>query len=211
MDANKLSIKRQRLIAINSEASAPVLADLAEAGFNLEWISDLYSQKLNYKGVIPILLEWLPRIENLDVKEDIVRALSVPWAKSVAAPLLVSEFNKLEDESNTGIKWAIANALSVVADDRVFTEIVSIVNDRRHGKAREMLAISLGNMKDPRAQDVLIGLLGDEVVVGHAIMALGKLKSKKARQEIESFTTHSKSWVRMEAKKALAKIDKANL
>jgi HEAT repeat protein len=201
--------QRQRIIAINSKASAPVLAELAAAGFNLEWVTDLYSKKLNYKSVIPILLKWLPQIENLDVKEDIVRALSVPWAKSIAAPLLVTEFRKMENESNTGIKWAIANALSVVADDHVFTEIVEFVMDRRHGKAREMLALSLGNMNDPRAQDVLIGLLDDEDVVGHAIIALGKLKSVKARREIERFTTASKTWVRKEAKKALAKIDKA--
>jgi HEAT repeat protein len=202
--------QRHRLMAINSQASAPVIADLAEAGFNIKWISDLYSQKLNYQSAIPILLKWLPRIENLDVKEDIVRALSVPWAKSLAAPALITEFYKMQNESNTGIKWAIANALSVVADDRVFTEIVDLVNDRRHGKAREMLALSLGNMKDSRAQDVLIGLLDDEEVAGHTIMALGKLKSKKARQAIEQFVTHPRTWVRKEAKKALVRIDKAS-
>ncbi|PKO11951.1 MAG: hypothetical protein CVU39_26515 [Chloroflexi bacterium HGW-Chloroflexi-10] len=193
---------------INSLASTPVIADLAEAGFYLEWVSDLYSRKLNYKNAIPGLLKWLPRIDNLDVKEDIVRALSVPWAKSIAAPALIAEFYKLQNESNIGIKWTIANALSVVADDLVFMEIVDLVRDHRNGKAREMLALSLGNMKEPRAQDVLIGLLEDEEVAGHAIMALGKLKSIKAYQTIERFLNNPRAWVRKEAKKALGKIAK---
>ena len=203
--------QRQRIIAINRQASAPLLTDLAQAGFDLEWVSDLYSKKLNYKDAIPVLLQWLPRIENLDVKEDIVRALSVPWAKPVATRTLVSEFRKMQNESNTGIKWAIANALSVVADDSVFTEIVDLVGDPRHGKAREMLAFSLGNMKDPRSQDVLISLLDDDEVAGHAIVALGKLKSKKAYSAIKRFLTHPKTWIRKEAKKALARIDKSSV
>jgi len=72
-----------------------------------------------------------------------------------------------------------------------------------------MLALSLGNMKNQRAEDVLIDLLDDDEVAGHAIIALGKLKSKKAYPAIKRFLIHPKSWVRNEAKKALAKIDKA--
>ena len=201
--------ERQRLIAINKRDSLPVLTDLAEAGFHLEWIEDLYSKQLNYKDAIPILLRWLPQIDNLAVKEGIVRALSVSWAKPVAAQPLIIEFRKLRNESNTGIKWAIANALSVVADDSVYTEILNLVQDPGHGSARQMLAISLGSMKNPAAQDVLIDLLSEDEVAGHAIMALGKLRSTKARTAIERFLTHPKSWVRREAKKAIARIDKS--
>jgi HEAT repeat protein len=201
--------RRQQAIAINKRDSVPVLADLADAGFQLDWVSDLYSKRFFYKDAVPILLKWLPRMENLAVKEDIVRALSVPWAKPVAAPALVAEFHRMRNESNSAIKWAIANALSVVADDSVFEDIVELVQDSHHGQAREMLAISLGNMKDSRAQDVLIILLDDEEVVGHAIIALGKLKSPKAYPFIERFLTHPKAWVRKEAKKALDRIEKA--
>ena len=72
-----------------------------------------------------------------------------------------------------------------------------------------MVAVALGNMKDPRAVDVLIELLEDEEVAGHALLALGKLKSSKAKPYIEPFLGHPKAWVRKEAKRALAKIDKA--
>lgn len=96
-----------------------------------------------------------------------------------------------------------------MADDSVYEDIVNLVRDARHGPARIMLALSLGNMKDPRAQDVLIGLLDDDLVAGQAIVALGKLKSQKASPLIERFLTHPKAWIRKEAKKALTRIEKA--
>lgn len=199
--------QRQRIIAINRQSSAPVLTDLARAGFSLEWVSDLYSNKLNYKDAIPVLIKWLPQIENLDVKEDIVRALSVQWAKHTAAPkLLVEEFRKCG--AYPGLLWAIGNALSVVAEDDVLNDIVGLIRDKAYGKAREMLVVALGNMKSPDVKYTLIKLLDDEELAGYAIMALGKLKCKEARPAIERFRTHPKSWVRREAKKALARIDK---
>jgi HEAT repeat protein len=113
------------------------------------------------------------------------------------------------DPSGTALKWAIGNALSVVADDHVFNEIVGLIKDKSHGRAREMLAVALGNMKDPRAVDVLVRLLADEEVAGHALIALGKLRATQSRPQVEAFLSHQKSWVRQEAKRALSKIDKA--
>lgn len=212
--ARKLQEKeqqRQHIIAINRQASTPVVADLNRAGFQVQWVSDLFNERKNYKNAIPILLQWLPNMDNLDVKEEIVRALSVPWAKPIAAPAMIAEFKKLQDESDAGIKWAIGNALSVVADDKVFNEIVELVQDPHNGISRQMMVIALGNMKDLHAEEVLIGLLGDEEVVGHAIIALGKLKSQKAYPELERFLSHPKTWIRKAAKQALARIDKTKM
>jgi HEAT repeat protein len=111
-----------------------------------------------------------------------------------------------EVEGWAGIKWAIGNALSVVADDRVFEQLAAIAEDKRHGHDREMVALALGNMKDPRAVDVLVRLLDDDQVAGHAIMALGKLRARGVRSKIEPFLDHPKTWVRREARKALKRM-----
>jgi hypothetical protein len=199
--------RRQQLIAQNKEASKPVLADLSQAGLDVDWIEDLYNKRLDYKRAIPILLRWLPRVENTAVKEAIVRALSVPWARHTGAPeLLIEEFRR--SKSDFGLNWAISNALSVVADDNVLNDVVGLIRDKTYGKAREMLVVALGNMKSPDVKNILIELLDDEDLAGYAIMALGKLKCKEARSAIERFQTHPKSWVRREAKKALARINK---
>ena len=198
--------RRQRILE-NLEASKPVLAELRQAGITVEWISDLYNKRFDYRSAIPILLNWLPRVENPAVKEAIVRALSVSWARKTEAPvLLVEEFRKAKGKS--ALNWAIGNALSVVADDSVLDDIVDLIRDETYGKAREMLVIALGRMKTPEVKYTLIKLLDDENLAGYAIMALGRLKIQEARPAIERFLTHSKSWVRREAKRALAKIDR---
>lgn len=207
--AKKLEEKereRQRIIALNKQASAGVLADLAQAGYPVEWVSDLFNKPMDYSAAIPILRHWLPKVDNLDVKEAIVRALSVRWAKPDAAPELISELEKLRDAPYHGIKWAIGNALSVVADDSVYQKIEELAREPVYGSARQMIAVALGNMKNPRAVDVLIELLQDEEVAGHILIALRKLKAEKARPHIERFLHHPKTWVRNEAKKALAKL-----
>ena len=199
--------RRQRILE-NLEASKPVLAELRQAGITVEWISDLYNKRFDYRSAIPILLNWLPRVENPAVKEAIVRALSVSWARKTEAPvLLVEEFRKAKGKS--ALNWAIGNGpFIVVADDSVLDDIVDLIRDETYGKAREMLVIALGRMKTPEVKYTLIKLLDDENLAGYAIMALGRLKIQEARPAIERFLTHSKSWVRREAKRALAKIDR---
>jgi hypothetical protein len=188
--------------------SAPILAELAAVGLNYSSTEDLRHSGERYERAIPILIKWLPLISNQGLKDSIVRTLSVPWARPAAALPLIVEFRSAQGLTSDSQKWAIGNALSIVADDSVFDEIAELVQDKRHGKAREMLAVALGNMKDPRTIVLLIELLHDDVVAGHAVMALGRLKAHKARPQIESMLYHPKPWVRKEAQKALAKLDK---
>jgi hypothetical protein len=208
-DRQQREQERREIRAAVERAIAPVLDELARAGFQVEDIYDLPNSGHSYHAAIPILLKWLPQVEYPVAKESIVRALSVRAAKSTAAPQLVAEFRQAPPETELGLKWAIGNALSVVADDSVFDDVVDLVQDKRHGRGREMLALALANMKNPCTVDILIALLDDEQVAGHAVIALGRLKAKRARTHLERFLTHSKSWVRTEAKRALAKIDKA--
>jgi HEAT repeat protein len=61
-------------------------------------------------------------------------------------------------------------------------------------------------MKNPAAVTCLMELLGDDVVCGHAVMALGNLRAKPASERITPFLNHPKEWIRQEARKALASI-----
>lgn len=195
------------------QAAAPVFEDLAQAGYPLDRLSDLYrnktyANKSSYQRAVPILLRWLPQIDDLRVKSEIVSILSVKWAKPTAALTLIDEFLRAPDYEVSSYKWAIGNALSVVADDSVFEEIVDLAYGKHHGKAREMVVVALGNMSNPRSVDLLLNLLKDDEVSGYAIIALGKLKAKESKKYIEPFLNHPKAWIRKEAKRALSKIDK---
>ncbi|MFB0537483.1 MAG: HEAT repeat domain-containing protein [Anaerolineae bacterium] len=222
---------REALIAASRRAEAPILAELAQIGLQLESltdltsrlrsdipctpegvlqierIEDLYRKPIDYRAAIPILLKWLPLVDNKRVKWTIVDALSIKWAKPMAARPLIEEFRKAPMEE-VSLKWSIANALSEVADASVFDDIVELVRDKRHGRTREMLAPALANTKHPRAVEVLIELLDDEEIAGHAVYALRLLAPPEARSALERFVDHPKTWVRNEARRALAKIDK---
>jgi hypothetical protein len=202
--------EQQQRVSIENylRAAEPVLRELGAKGFPVSTIGELRQSKAEYRAAVPILLHWLSRVSDPQVKEDIVRTLSVPWAKPDAAPALIEEFRKAESE---GIRWAIANGLEVTADDTVFGELARLVQDKGYGRAREMLVLALGNMQDPCAVTVLMALLDDEQMVGHAIMSLGKLKAPTARVRLKELTLHPTAWVRKEAKKALAIIDQSAL
>ena len=69
-----------------------------------------------------------------------------------------------------------------------------------------MLTLALGNMKNPRAIDVLIELLQNDVVAEQELTALGLLRAQKAKQHVQCFLHHPQPWMRKAAKQALAKI-----
>jgi hypothetical protein len=193
-------------VAQNRRDSAPVLADLRRLGFDVAVVSELFNRRICYEDAIPVLLHWLPRIENEYVKEAIVRALTVKWAKPFAAPALIKEFTRAH---RFALKWAIGNALEVVVDDSVFADIVRLILDREHGRSREMLVAALGNMKDARALELAITLLGDDALAGYAAIAVGKLKDPRARSHLIPLLEHTDPWIRDRAKRAIKGIDRA--
>jgi HEAT repeat protein len=194
---------RQKKVAQNMRDAQPVVDDLVAQGFPITTIADLFNNKLNYEAAIPTLIQWLPRVSNPEVKEDIVRALSVVWAKPSAVEPLLVEFERADD---AGLRWAVANGLAVVADDSALSRISDWLRDSRYGNAREMLAVALGNMHDSRALDLLLGLLKDEEIVGHAVIGLGNFGDPRAKNALEALRNHQKKWVRDEARTALRKL-----
>lgn len=199
--------QRTREIEEGRRAATPILDDLAKLGVHLSSLADIPKLGNAAKDTIPILLKWLPVVSNRGVKSEIIQALSTPISKPQAAAGLIEEFKKAKS-GEFDLKWSIASALEVVADDSVFQDIETLVQNKSHGRTREMLAVALGNMKNPRAVSVLIDLLKDSDVAGHAIIGLGKLRPPRARAEIEPFLNASRLWVREEAKRAMANIDR---
>jgi HEAT repeat protein len=122
----------------------------------------------------PILLRWLPEVEDSRVREAIARSLTgEPTAKELgAARVLVVEFAR--PVNDPAAKWALANALSTLADASVADELIALLRDRRHGRAREMLCEALARTGDERAPAVLVDLIEDDEVAGHAISTLRK-------------------------------------
>ena len=59
-----------------SPEEKPILAGLREVGFDVEHIQDLYEQYADYKRATPLLVSWMPRVEDNTAKEMLVRAVT---------------------------------------------------------------------------------------------------------------------------------------
>lgn len=192
------------------KAPQAFIRDLAAVGIAAESPWDLVNTSERYPAAIPLLIEWLGRAEEVPAhersqfREGLVRSLAVREARGVAAKALVSEFHR--PGVSRGYRWTVGMALEAVADDSVFDDLVTIARDKSYGTARKMVVLALGRTKNPNAAAVLVELLEDDEVAGHAVAALGKLKARDARVAIERLLEHGSPLVRKEAKKALARI-----
>jgi HEAT repeat protein len=77
-----------------------------------------------------------------------------------------------------------------------FAELAALAQDRRYGKARQMIVLGLGRSKRPEAVELLVGLVDDPDVDGHAVKALGRLRAAAAREVLESKCDDKRAWVR---------------
>jgi HEAT repeat protein len=193
-------------------AEKPLVEALNDVvGISVKSVSDLVNTSLPYYQAVPVLVCHLKYQYPYPVREAIARALTVKDAGAAAYEALVREFKKQADSADAAqmaFKWALGNAISVVADKTDFDEVVELVRDKRNSMSRDMMVLRLPKL-DPRgAVKVLIELLDDDKVAGHAAMALGELRAQEARAKIEGLTKHGEAWIRKEAKKALAKLNK---
>ena len=198
---------RERLIALNQECAAPINQELEKLGFPV--VSSLKNSKIKYKAAIPVLIKWMNKAVTPDVKNTIIGALAVPWAKPLAAqPLLEALSKSGPGESFEGLRWQICYALEENADDSIADELLAIAAHQEYGTDRSMVVSALGRLRDPRAASTAIALLADPNVTYPALVALRKLAPVDATSALEPLLTHKEADIRKEAKKALQAIAK---
>jgi hypothetical protein len=222
--AARIMVNRSPLVAernrLYEESAHELLADLAAAGYGgIEKVGDLRRRgTADYRAAVPILLEWLPRVSYLMLSEDIVRTLSVSFAKRLAAPEFLRLFRDpphLEDPLRPAtseppkehLRWIIGNGLSIFAEPFLADELIELSLDRRFGHARYQIVSALPKTKDKKVAGILMGLLDDPTVRAAAIDALGKMKFTPARTSIETLLEDPDKNIRDQAKKALKRID----
>lgn len=186
-------------------AEAPVLEKLRAGGLDVESLDDLVHDRVEYREYEPILLEALVEAPNFHVRETIVRALSVPWAKRSVGALL-SEFRA--PEAPETYRWSIGNAIEVIRPREMTDELVELALDSRYGMGRQMIVEALGRTGDPSVAEPLIELLWDEDVQGHAATALGAVGGAPAIPALLELRLSEREWVRRAADRAITRIEK---
>jgi hypothetical protein len=171
-----LSLSKE--IAIERAKEHHVLTDeLAEIGIKIITIWDLVNTKNKYPKAIPILIKHLQLDYSDKVKEGIVRALTVPEAKGLVAPLLIKEYLLLPNDKEN-LKWVIGNAVNITITKDEIAEIFPIVLNRENGLSRQMFVAALGKTKAENVKDILLQLISDDdkVIRDEAKKALRKIQ-----------------------------------
>jgi HEAT repeat protein len=194
-------------VSAYEEAVAPILRDLERVDIDVKTVGQLKHQALRQRvaAAAPILVHWLPQVRYVPLKLDIVSVLGLLPDSPLVANALVEEFAKPEEEQ---VRWSIGSAIEGIANDSMFADVARLVRRTDFGRDRQMLALALGKMNRERALPVLLELLDDDDIVGHAASALRKLHPPEARAKLETLIDHPRAWVRREVRKAIAAIDK---
>jgi hypothetical protein len=107
------------------QENARIVAALREAGIEVTSVFDLV--KRPQARAIPVLLPYLH--EDLDpwIKQGVVRALSIKPASSLALRPMLNEFK--QPNISDGLRWAIGNAISILATKEVLGELLELVSE----------------------------------------------------------------------------------
>lgn len=196
--------KRERFEKFQTLAK-PIIQELTELGYNIQTLGDLRHTGKPWKSALPALLRWLPKVDDPGVKEEIVRCLSVPWLGDAGTALLIEEFKKCAPV-NELLAWTIGNALSIVDVKRFEAPIIKLCQNAIYGMTRQMLVAGLGRFHAAEAENTALQLLRDDSVKLHAVIALGKMKSRQALPALEKLLTDKNAGIRKEARKAIESI-----
>jgi HEAT repeat protein len=194
---------------MNREEDQRVVAQLRQAGLNVSSVWDLVHTADDYTDAAPVLATMLSRTADYEVKEGIVRALSLKTFRAAAFEALVSALEELFDDATPRadtLKWAIGNALSVQATRDDGETLTTLLRRQEAGGARQMIALAIGRIKYRAAASVLVRLLEDPQVAAQAASALGKINAHEAKDALLRLLRTAKGLAKKEAEKALARL-----
>jgi hypothetical protein len=122
----------------------PMIADLAKLGFEVGSVWDFVNTNKSYSAAIPTLLNHLRRPYHERIRNGIIRALTVKEAKGLAGSDILGELQRETDEEN---RWALANALTVVAEQSNAAGIEALLSDPAFADVSERLSESLKKLQ----------------------------------------------------------------
>ena len=166
-----------------------LLNDLAEAGYELGSIWDWVNAPVYAPEALPILLRHLERATDEKVIEGIARALSDRRYRD-AEGALVRKFAEVE---NAYVRWAIANAITVVGFRNSADEILAYCSNPKFGMSRELLVGELYRIKRPEVEPLLVSLLDDPGLDYFAASALGRCGGRRALEALQALDLPGRS------------------
>jgi HEAT repeat protein len=210
---------RRRRDGLGWPEAEPLLAALEAAGIDtvdFGRFGEAAFTTFDFERAVPILVDWLPRVGDPNVKDAMARSLAGQrTARGEGTHRLIAEFSRPEHAEETSLRWVIGNTLATLAGPADADAIIEILRDQSSGMARQMLCDALSRTKDARRVDVLIDLIEDDSVAGHAILALRRIgrgtfpEPERTRPRLENLLAGASAteFAQRQARAALKSVD----
>jgi hypothetical protein len=156
-------------------AEAPLVDDLARAGFAVDSAWDLVNTSDPYPEALPILLRHLQLPYPDRVREGIARALAVRGDAAFAWDTLVDLYR--DEPAGTDAKDGLAVALAAGGSTAVLDDLIELLADPRHGQSRILLIKGISRSRSDKARKTLARLVHDPVVGTEVQRLLKRRKS----------------------------------
>jgi HEAT repeat protein len=209
----QLTIKDKGMVSSSIMDNDIIKSIFSKYGIELNNIYDLINSREEYDDILPLLIKILQAniLNDGNIIEGIVRALTVKEAKGLAEKTLLESYNSLKPDQRRGnLGWAYGNAIEYLYSDKNIDvdEIINIIREKSNGMSRQMFVLALGKTKKhkEKVENLLIELTNDSDVALHAITSLYKLKSIKAVPRMKELTNSPKAPIRKKAEFFLKKI-----
>jgi hypothetical protein len=96
----------------------------------------------------PEVTSTLQRARHPVLREMLARTLTVREARGVAGRVILAELQRPLEQSPHGVRWALANALTVAADASMAEEIHALIADVHYRDVQERLTTAFKNLAD---------------------------------------------------------------
>lgn len=178
--------------------------ELQELGYIFEVPSQIAEFLPKHKEtILPIAIRYYQQSTKKNEKNFFMGLFHYKGFEEVI-PMLLEDFYS---DSPLVDRWAIGDRLYQICSKKYIDDYLKIITTPNYGISRQMVVLLFGKLKVEEAIPVLINLLDDSDVTGHAINALSQYKREKIRPYFERFLNHKNSYYRREAQKAIKKLD----
>lgn len=155
-------------------------------------------------GILDIYKKTSLENEKISLLEDL---FVIGYDRNALVELILLVFKSQNRPSNL---WEYGDLLYKIGDFNYLHDYLELVKDKSLGSDRQMLLLLLGKSKNKTVIPVLIELLSDNSVCGHALDALSNFSGNEIEESMLKYSKSDITWVRNIAKRYLDKTKKDN-
>ncbi len=110
--------------------------DLRSVGLDIYTSDQLRNTSDSYPEAIPVLLKHLKLPQQWEIKDNIIRCLTVKEAKGIAFEPIYQVYLHETDDRKYGVIDSEANALAYLAEKKDIAKLIELALDKKYGRTR---------------------------------------------------------------------------